>query len=172
MDETSLLITFSQMALGLAGFSGITIAFVRQPGRLTPLESYRLSLLFGTTFGAMFLGLLPVGLPLLGLGEDVAWRVSSAVMAIVAVVFVGSRLGPTLRFMRETPEVFHRRILGSIAVVHIVNAAVQAASAAGAFDGRRGGVYVWGILWFLLHGAQQFARILFIRPRETGGPGS
>lgn len=172
MDETTLLITLSQMALGLAGFSGIAVAFTRRPGRLTPLEVYRLSLLFGTTFGAMFLALLPAALEVLGAGPDLAWRVSSAVMAGYAAAFAAWRVGPTLRFMRETPEVFHRRILGSIGVIHLVNAGIQMASALGAFGGRRGGVYVWGVLWFLLHGAQQFARILFIRSREADAPPS
>ncbi|HUP18940.1 MAG TPA: hypothetical protein VM778_03185 [Gemmatimonadota bacterium] len=157
------------MALALAGFSGITIAFVRLPGRLTPLESYRLSLLFGTTFGAMFLGLLPLGIAVLGVEAGAAWRASSALMAAYSVAFVGSRLGPSLRFMHETPEVFHRWILGSNAVIHLANAGVQTAVALGAFEERREGIYVWGVLWFLFHGAQQFSRILFIRPREAEG---
>jgi hypothetical protein len=45
---------------------------------------------------------------------------------------------------------------------HLLNVAVQAAIAFGAFGNQRVGLYVFGLLWLLMHGAYQFVRILFI----------
>ena len=59
MEAPAFLLTLSQMALAVAGFSGITIAFLRTPGRLSELEAYRYVWMFGASFGAMFLVLLP-----------------------------------------------------------------------------------------------------------------
>ncbi|HSN72949.1 MAG TPA: hypothetical protein VLT59_15640, partial [Steroidobacteraceae bacterium] len=60
MDSTELLTAIAEIALGLAGFSGVMTAFMQRPGRLTGIETYRIGVLLGASLGAMFLALVPL----------------------------------------------------------------------------------------------------------------
>ena len=163
--DTGILSTIAEIALALAGFSGIVVAFTREPGQLTDLESYRLTLLFGPSLGAVFLALLPWALSHSGLEGEEIWRLASGIMAAYTVVLVCRLIGPTRRFLREARDIFDLRLLIPIALGHVVNGGVQAANALGGFGIRSQAVFVWGLLWLVFHAAHQFSRILFKRPR-------
>lgn len=166
MEAPALLLTLSQMALAVAGFSGITIAFLRTPGRLTALEAYRYVWMFGASFGAMFLALLPAALMVVDVSPRAASRVAAGALVAFTLTWYGILIGPTRRFLRESPAVFHRPILFALAAGHAANVLVQGAVAAGAWGARADGIFACGILWLLFHAAYQFSRILFVRPSE------
>src|SRR5438067_4440589 len=98
MDGAEILTTVAQLGVGVAGFSGIAIAFNRQPGRLSDLEAFRVVILFATSFAAVFLSLIPFALHYFGLADFVVWRASSGLCALFELIFVISRIGPTRRF--------------------------------------------------------------------------
>jgi hypothetical protein len=154
------------MALAIAGFSGITIAFIRTPGRLSDLERYRLAWLFGASFGAMFLGLLPIALRAVDISSGSAIRIASGALVAFTVTWYSLLIGPTRRFLRETPAIFQLPILYGLAVGHAASTALQTAVAAGAWQERAEGIFACGIVWLLFHAAYQFSRILFVRPAE------
>ena len=160
----ALLLALSQMALAVAGFSGITIAFTRTPGRLSELEKYRLRWLFGISFAAMFTPLIPVVLITARVAPAIGIRVASAVLAIVTIVLYAAQTPPTLRFLRETPSIFRIPILAGIAAGNAMNVVLQCAVAAGTWPHRAAGLFAGGVVWLLLHSAYQFSRILFMRP--------
>lgn len=164
MIANELLVTLAQLALGLAGFTGIGVLFTHRPGELTPLEKYRLGLLFSSSFGAMFLALLPLWLHLVDLEASALWRIASAVMFGFAVGGVALFLRPTRRFLREAPEIFNHWLLAAITAGHVFNGFLQLLNALGLFDAGSPAVYTSGLLWMLAHSSLQFARILFIRP--------
>jgi len=51
--------TVAEVAIGLAGFSGLLVAFRRSLGPLSSVQKYRMRILFALSFGALFLSLLP-----------------------------------------------------------------------------------------------------------------
>lgn len=166
MDTSALLLSLSQMALAIAGFSGITIAFIRIPGRLSDLERYRLAWLFGGSFGAMFLALVPIALQVVGVPGIAAVRAASGGLAAYTLIWYSSLLRPTRRFLRETPAIFQLPILYGLAAGHATSCVLQTAVAAGAWPERAPGIFACGIVWLLFHAAYQFSRILFVRPAE------
>jgi hypothetical protein len=164
VEPTGPLTTIAQIAVGLAGFTGIAIAFTRRPGELTPLEGYRLAILFATSLGALFLALIPFGFGLVGVRDSTLWRISSALFVAFEAGLLIYLVPRTLRFLGEAREIFNVRVLTGLAAGHVVAIVLQAVNALGGFRGAESGVFLWGLIWLLFHTALQFARILFIRP--------
>ena len=164
MNETDILTTIAQLAIGVAGFSGIAIAFNRQPGKLIDVEAYRIAILFANAFAAMFISLLPFPLYYLFDDLETVWRLGSAVIAIFTTFFLNYYLRRTRRFRREVPQLFNTFQLFLTRIGHIVNLCVQVASAAGVFAARHSAVFLFGVLWLLFHSTFQFGRILFVQP--------
>jgi hypothetical protein len=164
--EADVLLALSQMALAVAGFSGITIAFTRTPGRLSGIEKYRLRWLFGTAFAAMFTPLVAVALTTLRVAPEIGIRTASATLAAVTLLVYVVQAPPTLRYLRETPSIFRLPVLVGLAAGNAVNAMLQSAVAAGAWPDHAAGVLVLGVVWLLLHSAYQFSRLLFVHPAQ------
>jgi hypothetical protein len=59
VSGSEILTTIAQLGIAVSGFSGIAIAFNRQPGRLSDFEAFRVSILFANSFAAVFLSLIP-----------------------------------------------------------------------------------------------------------------
>lgn len=164
MDETEILTTIAQLAIGVAGFSGVAIAFKRQPGKLVDVEAFRIAILFSNAFAAMFISLLPFPLHAIFNGADTVWRMGSGVIAIFTAFFLKYYLGKTRRFRREIPELFNPIQLVMTRSGHVCNILLQTANAAGLFRDKQSAVFIFGILWLLFHSTFQFGRMLFVQP--------
>ena len=85
-----LLLAIAQIAVALAGFSGLVAAIrTASPEGWHPRDIWSLSWMLGASIGALVLGLLPLWLALFGWSEEVVFRVSSA----AASVYIGTFLG-------------------------------------------------------------------------------
>jgi hypothetical protein len=86
-DPYDTLTVFAEVAIALAGFSGIAIAIGRRThGELSPLESRRLFNLFGFTALTLFTSLL--GMTLLHVAridDEILWRSGSLLMVLTGV---------------------------------------------------------------------------------------
>ena len=126
-------------------------------------DYYRSSALLTTSLSALFLALLPIGLTEFAASVAVAWRVSSAIMALTTVLVVAylSRL----RSRHLDPELYLGPLLTTLVVVTaIANTVAQAVNASAAFHAPSGGVYYFGVIWFLMFACLFFVRIVFYRP--------
>ena len=166
MEGADILATMAQIAIGLAGFTGIVVVLGHPSARWLPIQVFRVAILLALSLGAMTLAILPSALFLTGLRDSAMWRLSSALLALFSALLLLVLTPLTLRFRSQFPEIFNTAILSSLAGGHVLNVAVQAAVAGGAFERQRVGLYVLGLLWLLIHGAYQFVRILFI-PLKT-----
>lgn len=164
MPDQDLLLTIAELALALAGFSGVMTAFMKRPGQLTTVEVYRLAVLLGIAFGATFLALLPLVLAQLGAGGAPLWRGASAVMAAYSAIAVAVFLVSSRYISRRAPELFNWYLMGGIAAGHAANILLQLVNAAR--PAAAPGLYTIGLLWYLFHGAVQFSRILFVQPAD------
>ncbi len=158
--------TIAEISIGLAGFSGLIVALRKNPGPLTDVQKYRLKILFAMTFGAMFLALLPDLLLNFRVPDGRIWFDSSAAMFGYSLLFVIWMVSGARRVAKVAPEIFDWPIFSSLAVGHVIVLLLQLAVMMGFIEGRAAGAYSLGLIWYLIHAAQQFVRMLFILPRN------
>jgi uncharacterized membrane protein YbhN (UPF0104 family) len=153
--------TIAQIAIGLAGFTGVIVSFATQPERWTAVDRARLYLMLASSIAVLFLALLPLALAALGLQPAMLWRVSSAALLLASVAVVvgfASRLrGLDLRRRREfAPAIYLPLVTGTLA-----NLAVQAANVAG-WLAHPDGVFLAGLTWSLFPPALMFGRMVHV----------
>jgi len=166
MEEQEFLLTIAQTALGIAGFSGVMSAFMKRPGKLTAVETYRVAVLLGVSFGAMFLAFLPLVLDALGSAGSQLWAQASATMAAFSFVMLSVFLLASRRISRHAPEIFNWWVMGATSLGHLANIVLQLFNAMHASSLAGPGAYVLGLVWYLFHAALQFSRMLFIQPAD------
>lgn len=162
MDPSDMLSTVAEIALGLAGFTGVLVVLGRQPGRLSPAGAFRLTVLLIGSLSALFLALIPLALHDSGLSGSVLWRVSSLVMAGSILATGGLLVRPVRRFRRGESESYNPTILVLITTGAVLVFIAQMVNASGVLGGPSPGAYSFGLLFFLAVGAVQFVRILFV----------
>ena len=83
MQAQELLIAIAQIAVALAGFSGL-IAAIRTaaPEGWHPRDVWSLSWMLGASIGALLFALLPAWLALFGMDEAGVYRIASALVCV------------------------------------------------------------------------------------------
>jgi hypothetical protein len=158
--------TISEISIGLAGFSGLIVALRKNPGPLTDVQKYRLKILFAMTFGAMFLSLLPDLLLNFAVPDERIWFDASAAMFTYSLFFIIWNIVGARRVASVAPEIFHWVVFSSMTAGHIIVLLLQLAVITGFIGERAPAVFTLGLIWYLVHAAQQFVRMLFILPRN------
>jgi hypothetical protein len=159
--------TIAQVGLGLAGFTGILVALGRTQTAFSRPEVLRLLLLLVSSFGAVFLALLPFALHESGVGDVACWRLSSAALAAftsISLAYLGYQIR---RHRSEFGQLFSAAVFVIIATGSVLMVVLQLVNALGLGSPPRSGSFLIGLLWLLFIASLQFARILFVR-----GPGS
>lgn len=158
--------TIAEISVAIAGFSGLIIALRKKAGPLSRVQKYRLQVLLLLAFGAMFLSLVPELLYYWRVPTATLWQVFGVLVMLFSLTFLSWWLIASFRIKVSDPEIFQwfafsRMVAGHIAVIVVLLVAllpsrsipVTAACSA-------------ALIWYLLHAAQQFTRMLFIRPRS------
>jgi hypothetical protein len=159
--------TIAEISIAFAGFSGLIVALRKSTGPLTEVEKYRLQILLILAFGAMFLSFLPEVLENLGLDAHDTWLYAGSALCLYSFVFLVWWIYESRRFMRAFPEVFHWGAFSRMAVGHVAIILLQL-STIFSFVADKGEVaYVISLIWYLIHAAQQFARMLFVQPNDA-----
>ena len=157
----------AEVSIAFAGFSGLIVALRKRGGPLTDIQKLRLGVLLGLAFGALFLALLPELLQLLGMSSSGLWRTACMIALLYSVVFVTFWTRSSWRFRRSVPEIFDNYAFARMAAGHAVVVVLLLGVIASLLDQRAAGVYLAALIWYLIHAAQQFVRMLFIQP--SGG---
>ena len=159
--------TIAEISIGLAGFSGLVVALRKGSGPLDDIQKYRLRILFSLSFGAMFLSLLPDMLVNFGVPDERVWIVSSAAIFACSFLFIAWWIVSSRRVARIAPEIFNWAAFSTMATGHTIVLLLQLAVMLGLLENRAPGVIALGLIWYLIHAAQQFVRMLFVQPRES-----
>jgi hypothetical protein len=159
--------TIAEISIGLAGFSGLVVVLRKDAGPLNDVQKFRLRILFSLSFGAMFLSLLPDTLVNLGVPDERLWFASSAAIFAYSFLFIAWWIVSSRRVARFAPEIFNWRAFSTMATGHTIVLLLQLAVMLGFLENRAPGVIALGLIWFLIHAAQQFVRMLFVQPRGT-----
>lgn len=163
MQGGEALSTIAEVGLGLAGFTGILVALGRTGAAFSRPEVLRLLLLLVSSFGAVFLALLPFALHESGVDDAACWRLSSAILAAftsIALAYLGYQIQ---RHRAEFGELFSGTVFVVVTTGSIAIVVLQVGNVVGLGARPRSGPYVFGLLWLLFIASLQFARILFVR---------
>jgi hypothetical protein len=162
VESPDVLLSIAEIALGLAGFGGIFMAFGRAGGERRGADTYRLVMLLSTALVTLVLSFVPVVLQALLVPDTSVWRLASALQAAATV---GLMLN-VAHFTRRNREVLRAEEAPGVSQVLWLLAAlvlaVQVANAAGFDAGRPFGLFLFGLVFLLSFGAYLFARMLFL----------
>ena len=164
MEDFSPFQTLAEVALGIAGFGGVVVAFRDRSHGWHPADSARVLSLLLTSFGALFLSLLPSGLALAHITSPTIWRVGSACMILILILWIAVIPRRMLRDAR--PVLFPPAILIPVQVLNLANLTSQIANVIGAPYQPNAWTYYFGIVWMLCFSALIFGRVIFARPAE------
>ena len=65
MEVRDALLTLSEFAIALAGFTGVVVVFGNRAGGWHPIDRYRIIIILLCSIGPAFFSLLPVGIEML-----------------------------------------------------------------------------------------------------------
>jgi hypothetical protein len=165
---TDLLLAIAQLAVALAGFSGL-IAAIRTaaPDGWYPRDIWSLSWMFGASIGALVLSLLPLWLNLFGWSDETVYRISSAVAAVAIGCFVGVMAWTGGRLTRAGPPPRVRYFPATIVLLLGLASIVMAVGAVGWLRGSITAAYVGTLIALLLASVLVLAVFLVLLPRMT-----
>lgn len=170
MDSPQSLQSVAEISIAFAGFSGLVVALRKDPGPLTEVQKYRLRVLLALSFGALFLSLLPELLSYLGVTEAMLWARASIAAALFSLVFLAWWVVRSRHMMQLVPEIFDWFAVARMLTGHIIVVVPLLLVATAVIVDAGAGVYLAALIWYLMHAAQQFSRMLFIQPSndDTG----
>ena len=166
MDFPEALQTLAEISIAFAGFSGLVVALRKNPGPLTDVQKYRLRVLLTLAFGAMFLSFLPELLYDYTAHAGRVWAWASTAAALFSLLFVTWWLKPSRRIMKVAPEIFDWFAVSRMAAGHATIIVLLLANVFSLLPEHAAAPYVTALIWYLMHAAQQFSRMLFIQPRR------
>ena len=80
--------TLAEVAIGVAGFTGVISVFRRRAGGEDALSAWRTSTILTTSLASLALATIPMGLSLVGLAEPLLWRVCSAIYLLTVSLVI------------------------------------------------------------------------------------
>jgi len=162
LDGHDELLTIAEIAVGLAGFSGVIAVFIERGG-LPLADRLRFLALFVTAFTALILAFVPIALAYSGFKDQNIWQISSGTMVLVgfaALVPYPFGVRTVRREIKATSMIPHVLLLVP-AGVHL---AVQLANAGGWIWQPNFVPYLIGMLVYLYTAGLLFVIIVLFRP--------
>jgi hypothetical protein len=162
LDGHDELLTIAEIAVGLAGLSGVIAVFI-QRGGLSPADRLRFLALFGTAFAALVLAFVPIALAYSGFKNQDIWQISSVTMVFAGLVglvplpFGQRTIRKEFKTTTSLPTVF-------LLVPSGINLAIQLVNAGGWIWQPNLVPYLIGMLVYLYAIAFFFVIIVLFRP--------
>ena len=157
--------TIGEVGIGLVGFSGLILALRKSVGPLSEVHKYRLQVLFSLSFGAIFLSFLPELLFTFEVKDDLVWKLASTGVLLYSLFFLVWWFSRTTRIKKSNPEIFTWTVFRLIVSVHIIVMLLQLAYLLSFLDIAGAAVFSLALIWYLLHSAHQFVRMLFLQAK-------
>lgn len=159
--------TIAEVSIAFAGFSGLIVALRKNIGPLTKIEKYRLQVLLALAFGALFLSFLPEVLDNLELEARYISAYSGLAVCLYSGVFLAWWIRASRNYARAFPEIFQWRVFSRMAAGHAAIIFLQLAAVFSLIPNKGATAYVIALIWYLIHAAQQFIRMLFVTPNDN-----
>ena len=88
------------------------------------------------------------------------------VVLIYSIVFLTWWITASLQLKTTDPQIFNWFAMSRMVAGHIAVVLVQLASLFSIFDMKGPAAFLLALIWYLLHSAQQFTRMLYVRPKS------
>ena len=164
MEASDELLTIAELAIGLAGFSGVAVAFTRRGG-LRPVDRFRFIALFSQALSIVVLAFVPIGFHHAGQVGPALWMGSSAVMLVLGVS-AAWLLGVRFRPAFPADEQFSRQLSTVTYGLPILNLFLQLANLVGWPMESGALLYLAGLILHLVTAALLFAFLVLFGARE------
>ena len=161
----SALLSFSQVAIGLAGFAAILIALSGKPHQWTPVDAFRIRNILAFSFESVFLSLIPFVLSFFSWREAAVWQISLWILALATLGGVLQILIGVYRLSPAQRAVLRSLVISSVSIVLFVMAVTDLLAAVG-LVGPAPAVFFLGLVVLLGVSAVLVARFLFARPAD------
>jgi hypothetical protein len=165
IDVPSALLTFAQVAIGLAGFSAILVALSGKPHQWKPVDAFRIRNILAFTFQSVFLSLTPFVLAFFSLPESTVWQFSLLILAISTFGGVLLVLSGVYRLSPPERAVLNTVVVSAVTVVLSSMATIELLAAFG-IARPASGVFFLGLVVLLGVSTALVARFLFARPAD------
>ena len=169
MQNEGFFLAIAQIAVTLAGFSGLVVAIRGAPPTAWhPRDIWSLSWMFGTSLGALFLALLPLVLASFHLRDGLVWTGASLAISIFMIVFTVTMAvsGRRLTKLGHRPRV--RSFPMAATCLLLLCGLLSGLGAVGVFPQVRTAFYVLGLIACLLVSALSLVVFLVVLAREAG----
>ena len=165
MDASNELLTIAELAVGLAGFSGV-VAALSHRGKLGEIDRFHFIILFSVSFIAVFLCFVPFAANKFTPDIPTLWMASSSIMLVVSVLtaFALNRAVPDSLRAAPPTGLLGGQLIGSGLPLAIFLS--QIANIIGWPLGSDSLLYVAGVLGWLLVAGLNFLRIILHGPTE------
>ena len=171
MENQGFLLAIAQIAVALAGFSGLVVATRgASPRGWTRRDNWSLAGMFGASLGALFLALLPILLFFLRLRPEVVWTVASVFMAAFMVVFALTMTLSSRRLSKHGDPPRVRYVTTSAMLLLLVCGCLAGFGALGTFGQAAVGMFVLGLITCLVVAALALVVFLMIFARTAKTP--
>ncbi|HET9418091.1 MAG TPA: hypothetical protein VFO30_02020 [Chthoniobacterales bacterium] len=169
MQNEGFLLGIAQIAVTLAGFSGLVVAIRGAPPTAWhPRDIWSLSWMFGTSLGALFMALLPLLLAFFHLEAGLLWTIASLAMSAFMIVFsVAMALaGRRLTRLGHRPRV--RFFPMAATFLLLICGFLSGLGGAGLFPQARIGFFILGLIACLFVSALSLVVFLVVLARAAG----
>ncbi len=164
MEASDELLTIAELAIGLAGFSGVVVAFTRQ-GALKPTDRFRFLGLFTQALTVVLLSFVPFGFHHAGQDGATLWRASSGI-ATLSWLFNSWLIGVRLRPRFSPEEALPRYTEGTLWTIALVQLSLHLANLTGWPMGSGALFYLIPLVLLLALSAFFFASLVLWRSQE------
>ena len=161
-DDLSTLEVIAEIALGLAGFSGLLLVLSEPNEALKQTERFRLTTLIYSGFGTLFLALLPLALFGGPWADATVWLGLGILLSLYTLVGLAVLPAASIRLHRDHPDLFPWRLICSQVTIHICSL-ILALSVLFRWTEYPLNGYLLALVLLLVHGAVAFVRMLFYR---------
>ena len=165
MQASDELLTIAEIAIALAGFSGVVVAFAHQ-GRLTRLDRWRFGSLLAVAMSAVATAFVPSILHYAGLTGPPVWRIASATFLVISIPFFVVLVPRVARIAIDAgatpPKAFILPTFGLSAL----NLAAQLCNVLGWPTEPGPALFLFGLVGWLIVSAIFFGLLVLGRPRE------
>jgi len=165
IDVANALLTFAQVAIGLAGFSAILVALSGKPHQWTPVDAFRIRNILAFSFESVFLSLTPFVLAFFSLREPTVWQVSLLILATATLGSVLLVLSGVYRLSPSERAVLKGVVVSTVVATLCCMATVELLAAFGIVR-PASGVFFLGLVVLLGISTALVARFLFARPAD------
>jgi hypothetical protein len=168
MEHQAVLLGLAQIAVTLAGFSGLVVAMRSAPSSdWHPRDIWSLAWMFGSSFGALFLALLPLLLDLFHSSGHLLWKLPNIVMCVFLFAFVTAMAlsSRTLTRSGHPPRV--RYFPAAATVLLLICAILAGLAPVGMFTQQRVGFFVSGLIGCLIVSALSLIVFLVVLARAA-----